>query len=77
MPSFEVILRRSNRKDRIRYWNRADAQIGDILDFDGIPWVIVAREPPFELRRIERLICVPRRVRTMHGRPAAGIAGPT
>ena len=41
-------------------------KIGDILDVDGRPWVIVAKEPPFELRRIERLICVPRAVRNMH-----------
>jgi hypothetical protein len=66
VPSFEVILRRTDRKDRIRYWNRPDAQIGDIVDVDGRPWVIIEKEPPFELRRIERLICVPRRVRTMH-----------
>ena len=66
MPAFEVILRRPNRTDRVRYWNRADAQVGDIVEVDGRPWVIVEKQPPFELRRIERLICVPRHVRNMH-----------
>ena len=66
VPSFEVVLRRPNRKDRIRYWNAVDAQIGDIVHVDGRAWVIAEKEPPFELRRSERLICVPRRVRNMH-----------
>src|SRR5262245_1508810 len=66
VPAFEVVLRRPNRKDRIRYWNRPDAQVGDIVEVDGRPWVVVQKEPPFELRRMERLICVPRLVRSMH-----------
>jgi hypothetical protein len=66
MPAFEVVLRRRNRKDRIRYWNSADAQIGDVVEIDGRPWVVIDKEPPFELRRIERLICVPRLVRKLH-----------
>ena len=63
MPAYEVVLRRSNRKDRIDYKNRTDAEIGDVLKFDGRPWVIIEKESPFEFRRIERIICVPRRVR--------------
>jgi hypothetical protein len=66
VPSFEVVLRRPNRKDRIRYWNRPDAQIGDIFEIGGRPWVIIEKEPAFEFRQMERLICVPRRVRNMH-----------
>jgi hypothetical protein len=66
VPAFEVVLRRPNRPDRIRYRNRPDVQIGDVVEFDGRPWLIVEKEPPFELRRIERIICVPRRVQTMH-----------
>jgi hypothetical protein len=50
----------------VRYRNQADAQIGDVLEFDGRPWVIIAKEPPFELRRIERVICVPRTIQTIH-----------
>jgi hypothetical protein len=66
VPAFEVILRRSNRPDRVRYRNRTDAQIGDVLEIEGRPWVIIAKEPPFELRRIERVICVPRTIQTLH-----------
>jgi len=66
VPSFEVILRRPDRKDRVRYWNSADAQIGDVVKVEGRAWVIIEKEPPFEFRRVERLICVPRRVRRLH-----------
>ena len=66
VPSFEVVLRRPSRKDRIHYWNRPDAQIGDVVQIGGRPWVIVEKVPPFEFRRSERLICVPRRVRSTH-----------
>jgi len=50
----------------VRYRNRPDAQIGDVVEFDGRPWVIIEKEPPFELRRIERIICVPRTVHNLH-----------
>jgi len=62
VPAYEVVLQRPNRQDRIRYKNGADAEIGDVLEIDGKPWVIIEKEPPFEYRRIERIICVPRRV---------------
>jgi hypothetical protein len=26
---------------------------------DDEPWIVVEKQPPFELRRIERIICVP------------------
>lgn len=63
VPAYEVVLRRPNRQNKIRYKNRADAEIGDVLELDGKPWVIIEKEPAFELRRIERIICVPCRVR--------------
>ena len=63
MPAFEVILRRPNVRDRICYRNGSDAEIGDVVTITGRPWVVIAKEPPFEQRRIERIICVPRRVR--------------
>ena len=66
MPAFELILRRPNVPDRILYRNRADAQIGDVVLIDSRPWVILDKEPAFELRRMERIICVPRRVRALH-----------
>lgn len=66
MPAFEVVLRRPNRPDRFRFRNGPDAQVGDVVEIDGRRWVIIEKEPPFELRRIERIICVPRTVQTMH-----------
>lgn len=71
MAAFELILRRPNTPDTVRFCNRADAQIGDVVVIDGYPWLIIAKEPPYAMRRIERLICVPRKVRTWHeARPA-------
>ena len=61
-----MILRRPDGTNKVRYCNRADAEIGDVVMIEGRAWVIIAKEPPFELRRIERIICVPRKVRTMH-----------
>ena len=63
MPAFEVVLRRPNVPDRVCYRNRGDAEIGDVVTFTGSPWIVIAKDPPFELRRIERIICVPRLVR--------------
>jgi len=64
--TFKMILRRPSRPDTVRYCNRADAQIGDVVTVNGRPWVIVEREDRFELDRIERIICVPRTVRSTH-----------
>ena len=66
MPAFEVILRRQNVPDKILYRNRPDAQIGDVFLIETRPWVIIKKEPAFELRRMERIICVPRNVRAVH-----------
>lgn len=66
VPAYEVVLRRPNRPDSIRYNNRADAEIGDVVEIDGKPWLIIEKQAPFEFRRIERLICVQRRVTNPH-----------
>lgn len=66
MPAFEIVLRRQNQPDRIRFKNVENVEVGDVVKIDGRPWVIIEKEPPFELRRIERIICVPRKVRAMH-----------
>jgi hypothetical protein len=65
VPAYELVLRRTNSKDRVRFRHTLETTIGDVLDVDGIPWVVVSKEPPFGLRRIERIICVPRKVRTI------------
>jgi hypothetical protein len=62
MPAFELVLRRPKRPDRICYRNHESAEIGDVIAVDGRPWLIVEKQPPFELRRIARIICVPRSV---------------
>jgi hypothetical protein len=66
MPAYELVLQRPNHKDRVCYHHSAETSVGDVVYIDGIPWVVVSKEPPFELRHIERIICVPRTVRTLH-----------
>jgi hypothetical protein len=66
VPAYELVLRRPNRKDRVSYQHTDEAGIGDVVYIDGIPWVVVSKEPPVGLRRIERVICVPRTVRNFH-----------
>jgi hypothetical protein len=58
-----MILRRPNARDMVRYCNRGDAEIGDVVMVDGWSWVIVEKEAPFEQRRMERIICMPREIR--------------
>jgi hypothetical protein len=45
---------------------RIDAEVGDVLIIAGQPWVIVEIEAPCESPGLERIICVPRKVRTLH-----------
>ena len=52
-----------NGNQRVRFGEHAMTEIGDVLTLDGMPWVVIAKEPPFEKRRIERLVCTPRQVR--------------
>lgn len=66
VPAYEIVLRRPNHKDRVRFHNTPDTQVGDVVYVDRLPWIVVDKEPPFGLRRIERIICVPRTVRTFH-----------
>jgi hypothetical protein len=64
VAAFELVLRRPNRPDRVCYRNHDGAEVGDIVRVDGRPWVVVEKQPPYGLRRIERIVCVPRQVRT-------------
>jgi hypothetical protein len=59
MRTFEIVLREPNATDRVRYRNCAEVEIGDVVTVDGGEWVIIEKNPAFELRRIERIICVP------------------
>ena len=63
MAAYEFVLQRPHRPDKICYRNRDDAEVGDVVVVDDEPWIVVEKQPPFELRRIERVICVPRRIR--------------
>ena len=66
MRAFQVVLRRPNVPDSMCIKKRTDAQIGDVVLIDGRPWVIVEKQPPLELEGLERVICVPRKVRRLH-----------
>ena len=45
MRTFEIVLRRPNLTDRVRYDNRADAEIGDVVTVEGRSWVIIDKAP--------------------------------
>lgn len=62
MPVYEIVLQRLNGRHRVRHGEHVPTEIGDVLTFDGNPWLVIAKEPPFEQRRIERLVCTPRKV---------------
>jgi hypothetical protein len=62
VAAFEVILRRPDRPDKICYRNHDDAEVGDVVVVDRRPWIVVEKQPPYARRRIERIICVPRKV---------------
>jgi hypothetical protein len=60
MPVYEIVLQQPSGIDRVRYGEHLPTEIGDGLTIDDAPWVVIAKEPPFEQRRIERLVCSPR-----------------
>jgi len=62
MPVYEIVLQHLSGRQRVRHGGHAPAEIGDVLTIDGNPWLVIAKEPPFEQRRIERLVCTPREV---------------
>jgi len=66
VPAFEIILRRPQVADKVLYRNRADVSVGDVVKINGTRWLVVLKDPPFERRRIERIVCVPRKVRHLH-----------
>jgi hypothetical protein len=66
VPAFEIILRRPQIPDKILYRNRTETSVGDVIQIDDTQWLVVLKEPPFEQRRIERIVCVPRKVRHLH-----------
>lgn len=63
MPVYEIVMQHPNGRQRVRHGEHVPAEIGDVLIFDDTPWLVIAKEPPFEQRRIERLVCAAREVR--------------
>jgi hypothetical protein len=53
------LLPRAEPHGTASHCTRTGAEIGDVLIVDGHPWTIIEKDPPFQLRRIERIICVP------------------
>jgi hypothetical protein len=54
------LLQHPSGPHRIRYGEHPPAEIGDPLTIDGTAYVVIAKEPPFEQRRLERLVCTHR-----------------
>ena len=59
MPVYEIVRERPPARSRISFGDRETAEVGDIIKIDGRTWAVVLKEPPFEERRIERLVCRP------------------
>jgi hypothetical protein len=59
MPVYEIVLREPGFPQKVCFSNRAATVVGDHVMVGDKQWVVVAKEPPFELRKIEGLICQP------------------
>lgn len=59
MPVYEIVLREPSLPQKVSFKNRAITMLGDLVSIDDKDWIVVEKEPPFELRKIERLICEP------------------
>jgi hypothetical protein len=60
MPVYEIVMERPSGVQRVRHGEHGPTEIGDVLTIEGNPWLVIGKEPPFEQRRIERLLCTPR-----------------
>lgn len=60
MPVYEIVLREPSVPQRISFSSLALTELGDLVLADDKEWIVVEKQPPFELRKIERLICQPR-----------------
>ncbi len=59
MPVYEIVRERPPGRSTISFADRETAQVGDVMTIDDSTWVVVLKEPPFEERRIERIVCRP------------------
>ncbi len=68
MPVYEISVRRALQRGRpgASSTTRAVTVLGDLMTIDDEHWIVVEKEPPFGLRKIERLICEPVHVARGH-----------
>jgi hypothetical protein len=59
MPVYEIVLRESRVPNKVSFATRPVTAPGDLVIIDDEHWIEVEKEPPFESRKIERLICEP------------------
>ena len=59
MPVYEIVLREPRLVHKVSFTTRAVTVLGDLLIIDDKQWTVVEKEPPYGLRKIERLICEP------------------
>ena len=57
MPVYEIVLREPGAPHRISFSTLVVTGLGDLLLVEGEQWIVIEKEPPFELRKIERRIC--------------------
>ncbi len=57
MPVYEIVRERLSRRPSISFIDRELTEIGDVMTINGRRWVVVEKQPPFEERRIERIVC--------------------
>ncbi len=66
MPVYEIVLRELGVPQKVSFTTRAVTALGDLMIVGDGNWIVVEKEPPFGLRRIERLICEPVHVARGH-----------
>jgi hypothetical protein len=64
MPVYEIVLREPRVPHQVSFSTRAVTTLGDFVIINGKDWIVVEKEPPFKLRKIERLICEPANLAT-------------
>ena len=66
MPVYEIVLRGPSVPHKVSFRNRPVTVLGDRVIIEDRHWIVVEKEPPFELRKIERLICEPAALTPRH-----------
>ena len=61
MPVYEIVRERLPGRSSVSFAERETDEVGDVMTINVSRWVVVLKEPPFEERRIERIVCRPLR----------------